>query len=269
MPSARAKNGPVLYNPYPKLEAPARRLFGLKFQIVDSKSAGKFVDAKAQEMQMPSRPRDASGKIKVGFLRVILIITPEGRVQAPAITESSLPEVNKPLLEAMKDWRFTPATVDDEPVSVVGAFDFLSEKPRSMKGIRDGEDAVAIDARGQQHTVANDPDGAAPWMEDIVKRVPFDLPARSDRRINATGYGVYRLTLDLKTGAVTDVSVFRSAHAGNLDRSALAALRQWRWRPGKWRMIDLPVSFNNGGPTSSGGDYSPPQIPQVPRGIVP
>ncbi len=267
--SARAKTGSVLYNPYQKEQATAQRIYGAKFSVIDASKTPHFVDAKIQDQPTLPRPRDSSGRIITGDALALFIITPEGRVQAPEIYQSSLPQENRAIVEAVRTWRYLPATLDRVPVSSIGTADFLSEKPRSLKGTRDAEDAVAIDARGRQHTPATDPDGLTPWMEDVVKRVPFELPARSDRRINETGYGVYRLTLDLKTGAVTNVSVFRSAHAGNLDSSALAAFRQWRWRPGKWRMIDVPVSFGSGNSTYDGGRDLPPPIPQVPSGLVP
>jgi TonB family protein len=28
-----------------------------------------------------------------------------------------------------------------------------------------------------------------------------------------------------------------------LDESAMEALRQWQWKPGKWKEIDVPITF--------------------------
>jgi TonB family protein len=51
------------------------------------------------------------------------------------------------------------------------------------------------------------------------------------------------MILDLKTGAVLDVKVVRSTGTSTLDRSVLVALRQWRWKPGKWKEVDMSVGY--------------------------
>ena len=54
---------------------------------------------------------------------------------------------------------------------------------------------------------------------------------------------MFQLKLNLKTGYVTNVTVVRSAGFAELDTSAVAALRQWRWKPGKWKEIEMAVAF--------------------------
>jgi hypothetical protein len=39
------------------------------------------------------------------------------------------------------------------------------------------------------------------------------------------------------------VTVVRSTGFAELDTSAVAALRQWRWKPGKWKEIEMAVEF--------------------------
>jgi hypothetical protein len=57
------------------------------------------------------------------------------------------------------------------------------------------------------------------------------------------GTGLYRQYIDLKTGAVTNVAVVKSTGVATLDNSAMAAFGKWRYKPGKWKEIDLPVTF--------------------------
>jgi TonB family protein len=89
-------------------------------------------------------------------------------------------------------------------------------------------------------------------------------------RFSPEGSGIFRLSLDLKTGRVIDVAVVKSTGHSTLDESATKALRQWALKPGKWKQIDVPVKFAI--PRSSGrGDVPPSGLfdhPSVPHGGV-
>jgi TonB family protein len=79
-------------------------------------------------------------------------------------------------------------------------------------------------------------------MDDAIKTVAprYQYEARSR---NQFGSGVVRVTLDLSTGLVAKVTVIQSAGVPILDKSAADAFRQWRWKPGKWKEVDLPFTF--------------------------
>jgi TonB family protein len=81
-----------------------------------------------------------------------------------------------------------------------------------------------------------------PWQKDLVTSVP---PAYSlaDRAAWRQGRGLFHLTLDSKSGAVLQVTVKKSTGHRTLDESAVTALRQWRFRPGTWTSLDIPVAF--------------------------
>src|SRR5690348_15043251 len=100
----------------------------------------------------------------------------------------------------------------------------------------------AIDAKGVRHLGSDYPKKFSPWILDQVHSV---APAYSyDDRLNRReGKGLFRVTLDMKTGAVANVSIVKSTGFTTLDNSAVAALRQWRWKPRKWRQIEMPVTF--------------------------
>jgi TonB family protein len=70
-----------------------------------------------------------------------------------------------------------------------------------------------------------------PWHADVVKQEFGDYPylARSRHR---EGVGWFRLQLR-PDGSVADVSVMQSTGDDILDRSAIAALHRWRFKPGK------------------------------------
>jgi len=101
----------------------------------------------------------------------------------------------------------------------------------------------AVDANGVRHTQPRGMHRLSPWMQDRLKSVAPDY-AYEDRRLHHTGTGWFRLILDLKTGAVTKVTVLKSTGFATLDGAAVAAFRGWRWRPGRWKEIDTPVRFS-------------------------
>jgi TonB family protein len=49
--------------------------------------------------------------------------------------------------------------------------------------------------------------------------------------------------LDTKTGKVTSVKVVKSTGHEVLDRSAIQALRSWRYVPGAVREVHVPIRF--------------------------
>jgi TonB family protein len=110
----------------------------------------------------------------------------------------------------------------------------------------------AVDAKGRRHR-SDEYQGKAPWSSrDLVKAVGPEYSPR-DRQSRNQGTGFFRLTLDLKTGRVTNVSIVKSIGITTLNQSAVNALRQWRWKPGTWKEVDVPVSF--------GMAEGPPRLP--------
>jgi len=98
-----------------------------------------------------------------------------------------------------------------------------------------------IDARGVRHHAPN-----PQWIADaIVKRKP-DYPY-SERVLRHEGSGLFRILIDLKTGAVTSVTTVQSTGFPKLDEAAINAFRACRWRPGTWKELDLVVDFTMSG----------------------
>ncbi|MFN2621964.1 MAG: energy transducer TonB [Chthoniobacterales bacterium] len=93
--------------------------------------------------------------------------------------------------------------------------------------------------------------GCSPLFADKVS--PADIlykvgPRYPDRlqRARIGGTGMFRMLIDFKTGKVTDVVILQSTGSDALDREAIFALRRWRFKPGKVRKVDLPITFHNG-----------------------
>jgi TonB family protein len=101
--------------------------------------------------------------------------------------------------------------------------------------------SAAVDAHGVRYRGRDYPNGGI-WMDDVVFKVAPEYSA-AERAQSHFGSGLFRLTLDLKTGAVTRVQILSSTGFRALDQSAIDAFGRWRWKPGKWREIDAPITF--------------------------
>lgn len=86
------------------------------------------------------------------------------------------------------------------------------------------------------------PAGMGDVVHIVSPRYPHKLQAG---RIGGTG--VFRMNIDFKTGKVTNVAVVKSTGSDQLDREALFALRQWRFKPGKLTKADIPITFQASG----------------------
>jgi TonB family protein len=108
----------------------------------------------------------------------------------------------------------------------------------------------AVDAKGVRHR-GSDYIGRAPWMKDTIKIVPLKYPYSAMVR-HIQGTGLFRLNLDLNTGSVSTVTVIQSTGSPMLDNYTSDTLHRWRWKPGRWREVDLPMTFTIGSHPSSG-----------------
>jgi TonB family protein len=129
------------------------------------------------------------------------------------------------------------------PICFGVLFFLLLELPRALLHAADGTDlAVAIDARGKRYRLRDYERRPAPWREDTVATVTplYPVPALTFKQ---TGTGLFRLLIDADAGRVRDVRVLKSTGFKGLDASAVTALRQWRWKPRKWKQVDMPVTF--------------------------
>ena len=60
---------------------------------------------------------------------------------------------------------------------------------------------------------------------------------------------------------VRSPSVIKSTGYQILDNAALAAFRNWRWKPGKWKQVDVPITFK----LEQGQHQIPPGAVPLPR----
>ena len=59
----------------------------------------------------------------------------------------------------------------------------------------------------------------------------------------AKGRGVYRLTINPKSGLVDELKIVKSTGYRELNELAAKALLQWRFKPGTASPVEVPVEF--------------------------
>ncbi len=104
----------------------------------------------------------------------------------------------------------------------------------------DNEFGSAIDAKGIRHLASGA--GFGPSFADVIFGPKPDYPY-TERSHHNEGTAVVRMDIDLKTGLVTNATIIRSSGFPKLDDAAFNALRRWRFKPGKWKEAEIPVTF--------------------------
>jgi TonB family protein len=131
------------------------------------------------------------------------------------------------------------------PHKIIGimAYSALWISPQPVKAqAPSGRLSVAVDAQGVRHQARDFGAKHLPWMDDAIKTVAPEYPYEARSR-HIQGSGLFRLSVDLNTGSVSKVTAIKSTGSPMLDNSAISAFRRWRWKPGRWKEIDFPITF--------------------------
>jgi TonB family protein len=71
-----------------------------------------------------------------------------------------------------------------------------------------------------------------------------EYPQEAQQR-HIGGGGLYQINVDKQTGLVTSVQIVRSAGDPSLNNAAIAALRQWRFKPGTVEKVMKAFNFDS------------------------
>ncbi len=77
----------------------------------------------------------------------------------------------------------------------------------------------------------------------LIKRVEPDYPADVVLR-HVDGRGLFRLTINPKSGEVDEVKIVKRCPYKILNELAAKAFLQWRFQPGTRGPVDVPVDFS-------------------------
>ena len=219
-----AKSKPTVYihiirenDPHDKV---VENAYAKKFTVVEVRDSKQFTEAVLKDYIHP-RP-ELNGRVQVE-----MIVRSDGRVVEPFILESADTRLNTAALNTVRQWRFAPARVNGSPVSETHWTKFPNK-----------ETMTGVDVKGFRHSGSD-------LLNDLIVTSRPVIPS-SVRMGGRSGSGLLRLTLDLKTGSVTRVAIVRSTGSPAYDDSAIEAFREWRWKPGRWKEIDVPITFGPG-----------------------
>jgi TonB family protein len=99
---------------------------------------------------------------------------------------------------------------------------------------------LASPCRAWENEIPADMKGIALYMPDP------DYPPQLYHR-GIAGRGVFRITIDPKTGHVSEVKVLRSTGYVILNELAAKAFLQWRFKPGTNAHVTIPMDFHVSG----------------------
>lgn len=126
---ALAADKAVIYNhisgPPTALDTEVHKTLDKRFNVIDVKGNDQaYAKPVPREGGMPAAPGLPNGKKITGHVTVVYIVTAEGRAIEPHIVSSTDGRLDKVALEAMKRWRFQPASLGGKPVAVAAAQEF-------------------------------------------------------------------------------------------------------------------------------------------------
>ena len=120
---------PVVYNEVEgdgslALDSQIKAAYAPAFTIVDTKKSDGFAEAVPSAGSLPGAVRDQGDSLLGGYVLVAYIVTSGGLVANPVVLQSTDRRLADAALEAMKGWRFIPATLKGAAVATTAAQDF-------------------------------------------------------------------------------------------------------------------------------------------------
>lgn len=124
-------------------------------------------------------------------------------------------------LAAFRKWRFKPGTVSQVRIPITFLLHFLY-----------------VRALGDRL-----------WLQSVTDwSLPY-YPLQAVQK-GLTGSGVAVMKIDAQTGSVTSAAMLKSTGQKILDKAALQAFRQWRFKPGTLTTLQIPIEFTRVSPTT-------------------
>ncbi len=106
------------------LDRQIKAAYGSKFTIVDARKSDGYAEPSPTEGSMPGPVRDQNNSLIGGYVLMAYIVSADGLVADPVVLKSSDRRLEQAALEAMKGWRFTPASLKGSAVSTTAAQEF-------------------------------------------------------------------------------------------------------------------------------------------------
>jgi TonB family protein len=194
----------------------------------------------------PLYPAEAASARVTGIVILEAIVDPTGSVSDARVLKS-IPVLDQAALDAVKQWRYTPTTLNGVPVPVILTVTVnfsLSDTPTTEQL---AGSMTAMNSSQQTITLAPVPadwKGATPvrvggniTAPERVKYVPPVYPAEAQQS-KVQGIVIIEAVID-ENGEVAATKVLKSVPV--LDDAALAAVSQWKYTPTHMNGVAVPV----------------------------
>jgi TonB family protein len=168
-----------------------------------------------------------------GTVTSLVRVGVDGSVQSICTLNSLADGMDQQAVNALRKWKFQPASYNDQPVSVEIAVETqfhlapedsgLMATSKDMNQSRNSKGADVID---QQELIQEGP-GVTPPQATYS---PEAIYTEEARRASLAGDVVLNVTVT-ETGAVAAVTVVKGLGKG-LDENAIEAVKKWKFKPG-------------------------------------
>jgi hypothetical protein len=101
-----------------------KQVYGRTYDIVDTSAAQGYAGPVPTRGDLPDSADDENGHPLIGYALVVYIINADGLVADPVVVRANDPRLNKVAVDAMRLWRFRPATVHGTAVASTAAQEF-------------------------------------------------------------------------------------------------------------------------------------------------
>lgn len=124
---------PIVYNPVDGKESAhdkaAVAALRSTYSIIEIPQDAEYVNPKFTAGSIPKVARTPDGQFLGGEVSMGCVITDQGQPVDIRIRESSNEKLIPFVLDAVKNWRFTPATYKGKPISIIARGDFKFQTP--------------------------------------------------------------------------------------------------------------------------------------------
>lgn len=183
----------------------------------------------------PEYPYEAYAKHWTGAGIVLLEVDAQtGVVRSARMLKSTGHQIlDESALNAFRRWRFTPGVAPRVKIPIRFLMEsFVPDYGANRMTPRDLSKSGKIEVDSVT--------GRAKAVAIYAPRPEYSYEARS---LHMTGNGMAIIDIDAKTGAVLDARMNRSTGHQLLDKAALNAFRQWRFKPGVGGTFKIPITY--------------------------
>jgi TonB family protein len=249
----------------------ADRLSPEQLRAIGHQATQALVSAPKPEYPFEARAAHITGS----GIFIIVVHANNGQVAAVRVMRSTGYKIlDQAAMRAFSQWRFKPGAL--KPIAETAPWRHDAIARELAKGdvpLKIPCDFTLVAASG---AFGSEPDVSAesssqPKRAAFAPKPEYPLEARQQ---HLTGSGILVLHIDKTTGTVTSVEVEKSIGHKILDDAAVRAFRQWRFKPGKFTKVKIPIRYTMEGVSDPGGEkyidsliprQSPEALPEVVR----